>query len=255
MRPCGRCADGWQRWWRRLLFARRAPDQLIQSQPDVESIVTAALENRSWPATSVLVVERGRCWQTSGTDSGRTGSPGSRLPVGIDRKDVHRGGLTPARRAWGSRSQLAPVAELPSRLAGIVEAYACITCSDIPPASPTSGSSPKQPDSPAIRGAPPPRARHGTLPSRLHTRGTIQLQQHGLPGGGQKSSSAVPDQPYDAYLAAEFFTPMGMTFNASLPWACRGDGGTYPARRSSRCGANRKLARPRGGMGGVRKRA
>jgi CubicO group peptidase (beta-lactamase class C family) len=194
-----------------------------QSQPrDVEGIVRAALERRSWPATSVLVVDRGRVLANVGHRTPQDRDPQDLVyPLGSIAKmftaaAVHRlaerGEVALGARVaeylpdWPRPWNTVRVHQLLGHTSGIPDFWF------VPEAARLAGDpTARAIDLARVMAQVPlafePGTRFSYSNTAYHTAARIIERRTGL--------------SYDAYLAREFFTPMGMTSMHH----CRGDAG------------------------------
>lgn len=193
------------------------------SQPrDVEGIVRAALEHRSWPATSVLVIERGRV----------LANVGHRTPPERDPQD-----LVYPLGSIGKMFTAAAVHRLAERGDVALDAHVAAYLPDWPPSwnavrvhqllGHTSGIPDFWfvPEAARLAGDPTARATDlarvmAQLPLEFEP-GTRFSYSNTAYHAAARIIERLTGLPYDAYLAREFFTPMGMTSMHH----CRGDAG------------------------------
>jgi CubicO group peptidase (beta-lactamase class C family) len=222
-----------------------------QSQPrDVDGIVRTALERRSWPATSVLVVDRGRVLV----------NVGHRTPTERDPQD-----LVYPLGSIGKMFTAAALHRLAERGEVDLGALVAVYLPDWPPSwndvrvhqllGHTSGI----PDfwfvPEAARLAGNPAARAIDL-ARVMAQVPLQFEpgtRFSYSNTACHAAARVIERrtglSYDAYLAREFFTPMGMTSMHH----CRGDAGEMAGHvlRDGRAVASRtRTTRPRAATAG-----
>jgi CubicO group peptidase (beta-lactamase class C family) len=192
---------------------------------DVEGIVRATLESRSWPATSVLVVDRGRARANVGHRTPKERDPQDLVyPLGSIAKmftaaAIHRlaerGALTLDTRVaeylpdWPASWNAVRVQQLLGHTSGIPDFWF------VPEAAKLAGDpGTRAIDLERVMAQVPlefePGTRFSYSNTAYHAAARIIERRTGL--------------SYDAYLAREFFTPMGMTSMHH----CRGDTSEMP---------------------------
>ena len=193
-----------QRWQRSASLVARAGS-------DLERETRALLERESWPATSVLVVEGDTVLVNLG----------HRTPQGRDPRDlvyplesISKMFTAAALHRLAERGEIDLQAPVAQYLADWPPAWRAVRVKQL--LGHTSGvsrflvrSGGRETRRRSGDAGDRPGTRDGARAFAVRARIAIQLQQHGLPRGGahHRQIAAVP---YDAFLAREFFSPLGM---------------------------------------------